>query len=130
MNNKKSLGENLKKQFVLGLVLLLPIVASIYVIVFLFTRIDNILGRFLPYRGMGFVGLIVTIWLVGFIGQSRFGRAVVHIVRSAILRTPVFGKLFKGFDEVGTMFIIDDNTRWRIGFGIPTLISIGISWDV
>lgn len=31
--------------------------------------------------------------------------------------------------EMGTMWILNDNTRTRLGFGFPTLISFGINWD-
>jgi len=31
--------------------------------------------------------------------------------------------------EMGTMWILNDNTRTRLGFGLPTLISFGINFD-
>lgn len=31
--------------------------------------------------------------------------------------------------EIGTMWIINDNMRTRLGFGLPTIISFGINWD-
>ena len=31
--------------------------------------------------------------------------------------------------EVGRMWILNDNTRTRLGFGLPTLISFGINFD-
>lgn len=31
--------------------------------------------------------------------------------------------------EVGTMWILNDHARTRLGFGLPTLISFGINWD-
>jgi len=31
--------------------------------------------------------------------------------------------------EMGTEWILNDNTRTRFGFGLPTLISFGINWD-
>ena len=111
MQGKTGLWHNIKKQFVLGLVIILPLAATIYVMWFLFTRIDNILGRYMPQlfgvylRGVGFVTLLLVIWLAGFVGQSRIGRTLIHYVRAAVLRTPIFGHVFKGFDEVGAKII-------------------------
>ncbi len=31
--------------------------------------------------------------------------------------------------EIGTMWILNDSTRTRFGFGFPTIISFGINWD-
>lgn len=31
--------------------------------------------------------------------------------------------------EMGRMWILNDNTRARFGFGLPTLVSFGINWD-
>jgi hypothetical protein len=31
--------------------------------------------------------------------------------------------------EMGTMWVLNDNTRTRLGFGLPTLISFGINFD-
>jgi hypothetical protein len=31
--------------------------------------------------------------------------------------------------EMGTMWLLNDNTRTRLGFGLPTLISFGINFD-
>ena len=113
MGNKNRLLEDIKKQFVLGLVILLPLAASAYVIYFLFTKIDNILGKYLPVKGLGFVALIAIIWFVGFVGQSKIGRTLVHYVRAAVLRTPIFGQVFKGFDEIGTKIISPKKKRFE-----------------
>lgn len=102
---QKSLFDEIKKQFFLGLVILLPLAASVYVIYFLFIKIDNILGGYFPFRGIGFIVLLLVIWFAGFVGQSKVGRTLVHYVRAAVLRTPIFGQIFKGFDEVGERII-------------------------
>jgi len=31
--------------------------------------------------------------------------------------------------EMGTMWVLNDNTRTRLGFGLPTLISFGVNFD-
>ena len=31
--------------------------------------------------------------------------------------------------EMGMMWILNDNTRTRLGIGLPTLVSFGINWD-
>jgi uncharacterized membrane protein len=111
MEEKSGVWEHIKSQFLVGLIIILPIAATVYVMWFLFTRLDNILGQYLPGRGLGFIALILIIWITGFIGQSKVGRTLVHYVRAAVLRTPIFGQLFKGFDEIGTKIIAPTKKR-------------------
>jgi uncharacterized membrane protein len=111
MEEKQGLLEILKRQFVLGLVIILPLAATIYVMWFLFTRLDNILGKYLPWRGLGFLVLILIIWLTGFIGHSKVGRSLFSHIRAAVLKTPLFGQLFKGFDEISTKIITPSHKK-------------------
>jgi uncharacterized membrane protein len=75
--------QSLKKYFITGLVLVVPISLTLYLLVVIFNFIDNILGRFLNVYlesawglhipGIGFVLFFLILILVGLLASRFFG---------------------------------------------------------
>jgi uncharacterized membrane protein len=75
--------QSLKKYFITGLVLVVPISLTLYLLVVIFNFIDNILGRFLNVYlertwgvhipGIGFVLFFMILILVGLLASRFFG---------------------------------------------------------
>jgi uncharacterized membrane protein len=72
--------------FLKGLLFVLPVYLSGYIIYSLFQTIDRILNLSIP--GIGFVVVITSITLIGFIGNRIFGQTILDFIDDILERTP------------------------------------------
>ena len=100
------LGKKLRTQFLTGFLVVVPIGATVLILVWIFVAIDNILqpmissllGRQIP--GVGFGVTIVLIYLVGVIASNVVGRKLVHYGESLLRRVPVVRQLYTGMRQI------------------------------
>jgi len=100
------LGKKLRRQFLTGILVIVPIGATILILVWIFTTIDNILqpavrsvwGHTIP--GVGFGITIVLIYLVGIIASNVGGRRLIHYGESLLAKVPVFRLLYSGIKQI------------------------------
>jgi len=110
-NHFHHLLHKFKEQFVVGLVVIFPLALTVYIIWLLFSKIDSILGKYLSHitgayiYGLGFLVLVIIIWLVGVISHSPIGRGVVRHVQVLIFKTPLFGEMFRGIETISSRVI-------------------------
>ena len=104
--SRGSLGKKLRTQFLAGILIIVPIGATILILVWIFTAIDNILqpvissmlGRVIP--GVGFGITIVLIYLVGVIVSNVVGRKLLRYGESLLRRVPVVRQLYTGIKQI------------------------------
>ncbi len=102
MKNRQVL-KKLFQYFLQGLIILAPIIITIYAVTALFNFIDNILpdllGRVFPHwvdsdghpnriPGIGFVIVILTVMIVGYISSSFIVGRMVDLFDKVLERTP------------------------------------------
>ena len=98
--------RSLRKHFLAGILVVVPLGAAIAVFAWVFTGIDNILqpiitGRFgQPIPGLGFGVAIVLIYIVGVIASNFIGKRVIHFGESLLGRVPVFRQIYTGAKQV------------------------------
>lgn len=109
--------KKLTKYFLEGLLFLIPLVATIYVIYIIFVKIDNILRFKIP--GMGFIVTILTITLVGFIASNFLTRKLVRLVDNVFKRLPLVKMIYSSIKDLISAFVGD-----KKGFNKPVLVSI------
>lgn len=143
MKNKQIL-KRLFHYFLQGLIILAPIIITIYAVTALFNFIDNILpdvlGRLFPHwvdsngrpnriPGIGFVIVILTVIVVGYISSSFIVGRLVDLFDKILERTPGikiiyspvkdFFEAFAGnkrkFDKA-VLVSITDKDVWQVGF--------------
>ena len=91
----KPVWDHLKKDFAMGLFLMVPIVVTYIIIRLVFVTIDgllrptieDVLGWATP--GVGIVALLIIIFLVGMVGRNLVGQRIVKAGQQALLRIPV-----------------------------------------
>jgi len=111
MHKNNSMLSKFKEQFVVGLVVLLPLALTVYIVWFIFSKIDHILGKYLTHLtgayiyGLGFLVLVILIWLVGVVSHSPIGKGVLRHLRVLAFKTPVFGDVFKGVETVSSKVV-------------------------
>lgn len=107
---KQSFWSALRSNFGRGLVLVIPIVITVWILNFLFTAVDgvisplfdNLLGRHIP--GLGFVAMIALILLLGFLSKNLIGRTLMAAIEAVIGRLPLARTIYGAMKEMMTSF--------------------------
>ena len=94
--------RQLRSKFLVGLLVIVPIGATVLILVWIFNGIDNILqspieplwGRYYP--GIGLATMIVIIYLAGILASNIFGRMAIKWGESVLERIPLVRQLYNG----------------------------------
>jgi uncharacterized membrane protein len=103
-------GKMLRRQFVTGILVIVPAAAAILILVWLFFTIDNLLQPVARYllghsvAGLGIGITIVLIYLTGVVATSVIGKRLVRYGESLLSRVPVFRYLYTGIKQIMESF--------------------------
>jgi len=90
----------------MGLVLVVPLGLTAWILVWIFNSIDNILGPYIEkllgfyYPGIGFGVMVVLIYLIGLLAGNFVGRRLIHFGESLLARVPVVRPLYSGIKQI------------------------------
>jgi uncharacterized membrane protein len=99
-------GRKIRAQFVAGLIVVVPVAASVLILIWVFDGIDDILQPIIrqiaghDIRGVGFGVAIVLIFLVGVVARNFIGKRLVKFGNSMMMRVPVFRGLYNGIRQI------------------------------
>ena len=104
--SRKQVGKKLRRQFITGILVVVPIVAAILILRWLFLTFDNILqpvaesllGYTLP--GLGLCITVVLIYLAGVVATNVIGRRLIRYGESLLARVPLFRYLYTGIKQI------------------------------
>ncbi len=92
---KRNLFNIFKRYFLTGLLVLTPIMVTIFVFGFIFVKIDNILGGFFELLlgvhipGLGFLTLLIMIIFAGFVTSFYIGKKLLDVADSVFTKLPI-----------------------------------------
>ena len=97
---------HLRNTFLAGILAAIPLVATYFVLRFLFVSLDGIfqpvvkffVGRSLP--GVGLVALIILVYLLGLIATNVIGRTLIRWFDAGMSRTPIIKYIYSGSKQV------------------------------
>ena len=130
------LGKKLRGQFLAGLLVVVPLGATILILVWIFNQIDSILRpvtEFIwghPVPGVGFGITVVLIYLVGVIASNVGGKRLIQFGESLLAKVPVVRPLYTSIKQILESFSTPSKSRllqtvliefprkdiWTIGF--------------
>jgi len=111
----KKLKNFLKKNFITGLLVLVPLGVTIFVLKGLLGWIDNILGDLPGYvighrfPGLGIITLILFILLVGIISANYFGNRIVRFWDELMQKVPLVRGVYSTVKQVMETFSVKHN---------------------
>jgi len=111
------------RYFLRGLVIVIPIVATAYILYAAFAGIDRLLGLKIP--GLGFLITVVFVVLVGFLGSNIVIRKILQLTERIFARAPFVRILYSSIKDLIEAFVGD-----RKRFNTPVLVSLDDSGDV
>jgi uncharacterized membrane protein len=109
----------LRRYLVTGLIVIAPIGVTVWVLSWLFLRLDPIIGRYLPTiagyepRGLGLVALLALLVVVGWASQKALGRRALRVWNSVANRVPVARRLYSASSHVFEAVLTRDQKLFR-----------------
>lgn len=116
----------IKRNFLAGLLVLLPISLTIYVIIFLFKLVDRFIDylptkynpqTYLPFHvpGLGFILLVFIIFFIGLLARNYIGHKLVDIWEQLVGRIPFIRSIYIATKQLAeTIFLKTDTNLKRV----------------
>ena len=118
----------IRKYFVAGVLTILPLALSVYILVFLFKLVDGILGKYINVYlkdllgfyipGLGIILFIAIIFLCGVLSIHFFGARLHMLLGKALSRFPLLRYIYPSVKKIFE-FVFSDT---RLGFKKVALI--------
>lgn len=98
--------KRLRNLFIAGIIVLLPLVATVYIIYFLFNfierwtgpLIETVIGRQIP--GIGIIFTFIVIFLAGLFATNIIGRKIIEFGETILLKIPLFRNIYGSIKKV------------------------------
>jgi len=131
---------SLKKIFFTGLAVIIPIVITIYTLLFLIDVMDGLLhvipqqyqpdvmlGFHLP--GLGVIVTVVLVFICGLLVRSYFGKTLVKLGESFVEKIPIVRSIYQAVKQVADSMLMDKSRSFKkailIEFPRRGLYSVG-----
>ena len=112
MSTKKIIGH-----FLRGLLLIAPIAITLYVIIAVIQKIDQLVPN--DYPGLGLVIFIVGITIMGYISSTLFFKPVFAAIEKLIIKTPLVKIIYTSIKDLFSAFVSEKKK-----FNQPVLVLI------
>ena len=123
IKKNQNLFQRLRSNFLTGLVLVTPIILTIYLLWGVINFIDDKVVPWLPNRynpstylgkdipGLGVLTFLIFTTIVGMVTKGFFGRQLIKFWESLVDRTPVFRSIYNALKQIAeTVFTKSDQT--------------------
>jgi len=109
--------KRMRTYFITGLLIILPVIVSVYIISFLFVKTTDYIFNILPgiyvnnlqikilLRVIALGFLITTFILIGMFGRNIIGRRLLFFAESIILKIPLLGRVYVAVKQVSEAFL-------------------------
>ena len=101
-----------KSYFLTGLLVLTPLVLTVFIIWKLFFAIDGLLQGFFrkqfgdqPLTGLGFVSIVLLILLTGFFARNYVGRKVLSMGDNLVSKIPIINRIYVAIQQISQAFL-------------------------
>lgn len=119
--------KRIRGYFAAGLLFLVPLVLTMYIVSWLFVRLDGILNQQVsrliyhfigsthdrPIPGIGLIALLLLIFLVGFTVRNYFGRKLVTLSQWTLSRIPVIKHVYGTLHQISDAFLSDRRETFK-----------------
>ncbi|MFZ5967057.1 MAG: DUF502 domain-containing protein [Bacillota bacterium] len=109
----------MKKVFITGLFVLIPITATISIMFWLFNSIDSIFREpleswfDLPLVGVGFILTVLLIFTAGIVASNYLGKKLIEITESTIKKIPIFNTVYVSIKQVMDTIFSDQKKAFK-----------------
>lgn len=126
--NNPSFGKKLRGYFAAGLLVLIPLVLTVYIVWQLFVGIDGLLNEYVTMAiikalhidtthrnipGLGLLALVILIVIVGFIARNYFGKKFISLGDSVVNRIPAVRQIYSTIQQISQAFLADKSDVFK-----------------
>lgn len=108
--------KTIRKWFLSGIAVILPLGVTIYVLLWLFNLLDGILGDFVvlvlgrQVRGVGLLAIIILVFVAGVFTSNYVGKKIVGWFQKLIARIPIIKSVYQPITKIVSGFS-GENTK-------------------
>jgi uncharacterized membrane protein len=109
----------LKRKFLAGLVVLVPVILTVKVIMWFFRFVDDQLGfmfdKVLGYHvsGLGFVSAVAIVFIFGVVSTNVIGKRMIGGVETLFLKIPLFKGIYNGLKQLANAFSPENTASFK-----------------
>jgi len=113
----------IRKYFITGSLIVLPIIITIFLFLWLFRFLDGILGRYINsflmsnygymIPGLGIIFAIVLIFFVGFLATHLISKSVLSFFERWFLRFPVIKQIYPAAKQIVSFLFTDTKVSFK-----------------
>jgi uncharacterized membrane protein len=109
----------IKRRFISGLIIVVPVIITISVIVWFFNFIDGLLSPILDsilhqhISGLGFVTAIILVFFIGIISSNVIGKRIIGGLERLLLKLPVFKGIYTALKQLVDAFSPDSKGAFK-----------------
>ena len=113
--------KRIAKYFLRGLLVFVPIMVTVFVLIWAFTGLDKIFRDLLriPIPGLGILATISVIFLIGLLASNFVGRKLFGLVEKVFTKVPLVKLLYSSIKDIVEAFAGEDKK-----FDKPVLVSL------
>lgn len=115
----RKLLHRVRRYLVTGLIVIAPVGVTAYILLWLFQRLDPILGRHLPalgirqLPGLGLLALLVILVLVGWASQRALGRRLLFWWNTGLSRLPFARRIYNASAQIAEAVLDREDRLFR-----------------
>ena len=105
-SDKKSFLVEVRNAFAAGLIVVLPIIVTVWIIVFLFKMIDGVLGGIIypligrQIWGLGFIITVLSLIGIGFLTKNIVGTSILRYFEDLFARVPLVKNIYTSSKQI------------------------------
>lgn len=109
----------LRRSFITGFFVVVPLFISVAAFIWLFNIVDGVTtpfyDRFIGVRipGLGVASTAVVVIIVGVFARNVIGRRVLQLIEGMLLRVPLFGKIYSPIKQLVAAFNPDSESGFK-----------------
>ena len=102
--------RHLRNKLLLGILVLIPLIATVLILVWAFNNVDNILQPIIrttfgkTYTGIGVGIVLILAYVAGILASSILGRRILSFFENLLSRLPVFSQIYRGIKQIINSF--------------------------
>ncbi len=118
MGKEKTVWQLVRRYFLTGIVVIAPVGVTVYVLYWIFARLDAILGRLfsvigIRIPGLGFIALVAIVIGVGWAAHHAVGREFITLGRNWLKRFPLTRTIYSAASQIVEQIIGEDRKFFK-----------------
>ena len=108
---KESCSKRISRRFINGLIILVPLAITVFVVLETLNFTEGVLGKHLPFYfpGMGIVTLLLVIYLTGWASAYWAARRLIYIGETLLSKIPVIKFIYNSVKHLSTAVFESNN---------------------